>query len=306
MPSITINKNTVEEDTKRLVECIQQGLITNSKLSVDVNETMLSQPSMATPIKEETAKGYQYVKMNKQLLASILKDNLTKRKIGGLQRGDLSTKRLYKAMTSGRIFERKQATGDKKYNIVLCVDVSGSMCSKKKREISYLCVGSIVKELQHLVKLSVVSYNAQITTLKRENDILNEGEIDRLVNNLYGMCTGSYSYGNHDSQAIDTCRKLLQNKEGNKLIIVLSDGMPACDHYGKCTLAGCGDRPSLERKLRDSVKECIRDGVNIDSIGILSADVSKFYPYWTVLSEIEALPKTVYSILKKHINRIRR
>ena len=82
--------------------------------------------------------------------------------------------------------------------------------------------------------------------------------------------------------------RLHARKESRKILIVLSDGYPACP----------GDYSSLGPHLAAAVEEAEREGVEVLAIGIQSEAPKRFYKKNVVLNSISDLPTTVISQIK--------
>lgn len=63
-----------------------------------------------------------------QKIGSIMRDNQYDREVGGYRSGKLTKRGIYKVMTnSTRVFTRKTERKNKKYNVIMLIDESGSM-----------------------------------------------------------------------------------------------------------------------------------------------------------------------------------
>lgn len=65
------------------------------------------------------------------------------------------------------------------------------------------------------------------------------------------------------------------------MLIVLSDGVPACHTY---------DHSSLSRHLSKSVKSAEKAGIKVIGVGIDTDSVSRFYDDHIVLRDVTKLP----------------
>lgn len=99
---------------------------------------------------------------------------------------------------------------------------------------------------------------------------------DFLANNVDGECV-----------EIATMR-LLRRKETRKVLLVLSDGFPAC--YGSA--------PQQYSKLHAAVAFAEKAKVDCIGIGIMSPAVKTFYPKHLVLNDLDSLPAAVMGQLK--------
>lgn len=88
-------------------------------------------------------------------------------------------------------------------------------------------------------------------------------------------------------------KRLAQRSESRKVLIVGSDGQP------------CGaEHDYTERKyLREVVEKIRASGIEVYGIGIQSDAVKDYYPEYTVLEEIEQLPRAVLGWLQQRLGR---
>ena len=96
---------------------------------------------------------------------------------------------------------------------------------------------------------------------------------------------------NVDGECVEiACFRLLQQREPRKVMLVLSDGEPACST----------SRPrDMYSDLHRVVKNAKHMGIEMIGIGIMTTAVKKFYPKSIVLTDIAELPKTVMNELKR-------
>jgi len=102
--------------------------------------------------------------------------------------------------------------------------------------------------------------------------------------------TQNFLANNVDGECVEVAaRRLMGRREKRKVLIVLSDGMPACD----------GINYELANHLKRTVNECEKMGVETIGIGIETDAVRTFYPKYIVLDDLSALPTTVMDQLRK-------
>ena len=83
--------------------------------------------------------------------------------------------------------------------------------------------------------------------------------------------------------------ELMKRKERRKILIVLSDGQPACDRAGDAST-----------HLKEVVKS-ISKKIEVYGIGIMSAAVEDYYPECAVLRHPNKLQETLLSVIKSKI-----
>jgi cobalamin biosynthesis protein CobT len=119
-----------------------------------------------------------------------------------------------------------------------------------------------------------------------------EERLTPVVKKRFAEAVGNQNFlaNNIDGEAVETAyMRLLKRKERRKVLIVLSDGFPAC--YGNAS--------ELYSHLHKAVADATKSGVQVIGIGIMSNAVKTFYPNHVVLNELEKLPLTVMGELKR-------
>lgn len=157
-------------------------------------------------------------------LSSIMTDNKYDRRVRNRTRGKLDMTRLFKVPTKAQsVFTQKLERKNKRYNVVLVVDESGSMHGDKIVKAADIAV-FLAKHFTGLnLDLEIVGFNHYIYTHKNfgskvkdyaklKNDI-----IDRV--HIGGGC-------NHDYDALAYAYKSLAGRNGQNFVIFISDGAP--------------------------------------------------------------------------------
>jgi nitric oxide reductase activation protein len=165
-------------------------------------------------------------------LLNILKDNVIQRPAGNKRDGDLDTKHLYKAFTTGRAFMKKDILSKKEYNVALCIDCSGSMKGERVKLVTK-CAKTFITEFQEITNLMVISFNAITTILKPFHIKMKEKDFSKMGSSLFNSTeyNNKGAYGNHDHYAIKTARDNLlgiRRPHQRNIIVVMSDGRPQC------------------------------------------------------------------------------
>lgn len=96
---------------------------------------------------------------------------------------------------------------------------------------------------------------------------------------------------NVDGESVQIAAQRLagQRSEG-KMLIVLSDGAPACHTY---------DRTALNRHLSKSIKSAERAGIKVIGVGIDTDSVSRYYSDYIVLNDVTKLPTELVEQIQK-------
>lgn len=252
----------------------------------------------------------------KMKIKSTLKDNMLKRRVGSKLTGTLSGKHLYKAITNGRCFSKKDSIGDKKYNIVLLYDCSGSMHGSRLK-LAAQSIAQMYEDLSDIVNLKVLGFNKKVITLIDWEDSFNP---DNWQNELYDKArrfmnqTGG---DNVDGGAIYQATQDLKKKHGENIIIVFSDGQPTCnrmcpakkecdrvlgtDWYVKD--ADGIEQPKYEMCVKHYVRIARNKGITLFGIGIESKHVKQFYRNYAFVYNLKNLHKALMTLLTMKIKR---
>lgn len=98
---------------------------------------------------------------------------------------------------------------------------------------------------------------------------------------------------NCDGESIEMVyERLRKRKEPRKVMIVLSDGHPAC------MLAGAG-RHGLDDHLKSVIENIEKSNVSIAGIGILDSSVTRFYTNNIVIDDVEDIGTTMFDKLAR-------
>ena len=217
------------------------------------------------------------------------------------------------AVGDSRVFRKKTESTTKDVAVELVVDVSGSMGGQKihiatqaayalsavlerigiKHEVICFTTGGIkdadrLQASARLLKGTRYSRSESIymPILKSFNDRLTTGTKER-----FGWLPHSNILRNNiDGECVEiAARRLLARRETGKIMIVLSDGAPAC----------AGDNHALQKHLKSVVKRLERTGkMKIVGIGIQSEAVKNFYDKKMVINDIEELPSVIMKELR--------
>lgn len=126
-----------------------------------------------------------------------------------------------------------------------------------------------------------------IYEFKRYDEQLFEG---RLGMSCIRKCVAG---NNSDADAIyDTFRRIKGRPEQKKVMIVMSDGQPAC---------ATNDENSCCNALRASIKMVEDNGIDVFGIGIMDDAVSYYYPKYSVVNSLEDLPTTTMDFMAKSL-----
>ena len=136
----------------------------------------------------------------------------------------ISTELLPKGDSKKLLYIHAQAAEETRdhQNIVLLLDVSGSMCSNE--EVTQAAIATIFSKLKIGDKISLVTYSTTDETVLDGYEIRSEQDKETLMGILYGIEINGCTYG---SAGIETAYKIgAQNylKDGNNQVILITDG----------------------------------------------------------------------------------
>lgn len=230
------------------------------------------------------------------------------RRSGRLHAANLS--RL--AVGDGRVFRKRHETTSKDVAVSLVIDCSGSMSGSKIHTATQAAyaLSSVLERIgisHEVVAFTTGQPCADYGTLEAEAKKIGRGftRVEALympiikgfnerlkteVKERFGWLPNCRILRNNiDGECVEiAARRLMARRESGKVMIVLSDGAPACQ----------GDMYALQRHLKQVVKNVEKAGVKTVGIGIQSSEVTKFYPKNIVLNNVAELPDRVIKELR--------
>jgi cobalamin biosynthesis protein CobT len=231
----------------------------------------------------------------------------------GHRSGRLHSAGLAKLITGDdRVFRRKHETTTKDVAVELVIDASGSMGGSKIHlaAAAAYALSSVLDRLK--ISNEVICFTtgpAMSTPAKLEAEVRKIGRGFTRTESLYmpiikgfgerigtetkrrfGWLPNSRILRNNiDGECVEVAaRRLMARKESGKIMIVLSDGHPAC----------AGDSGRVAKHLKSVVKDLERAGANVIGIGIQSDAVKQFYSKAIVLNNADELPVRVMTELR--------
>jgi hypothetical protein len=238
-------------------------------------------------------------------------------KVPGFRSGRLHGGSLHRLrVNDDRVFRRKQENHDTATAVSLVVDNSGSMGSHKTA-IAMASAYALSQTLERVgIKHEVIGFTTKNLLPAQERELRAEearigmtfsrverlympiykGFDERLTPDVRSRFAKAFARAGFLSQNIDgesvavATRRLMQQREPRKVMLVFSDGQPACySHH----------HDEIHSSLHASVADCKRLGIEIVGIGIEDDSVRTYYPKYIVLESVEELPKTVMGELKR-------
>lgn len=168
----------------------------------------------------------------KAQLTSVMTDNKFDRVQRGRTKGKIDMTRLYKVKAkSNAVFTQKMSRKGKNYNVVLVLDESGSMVRGGRIQKAAEAVLTIAKGFEGQVNIAIVGFNHFIVEHKGFDEPV--GDYQALFKKMVWRASDGYESGagcNHDYDALDYAYNMLKGREGENLVLFMSDGEPAtCD-----------------------------------------------------------------------------
>lgn len=231
---------------------------------------------------------------------------------GGHKSGRLHSAGLMRLkFNDDRVFRRKQENQTKDVAVSLVIDVSGSMSGGKVLTATRaaFALSQVLERLR--IKHEVVCFTTSSDYASRYSAPRTNGvaysrveginmpiikTFDEPVNSTVRARFGAMPSeigmsSNIDGESVEyAARRLLKRKAARHVMIVLSDGQPACYSMD----GGDGVVNDLSRR----VKMLEQGGVDIVGIGIMSNAVAQFYSKHVVLNDVSKLPTEVMGQLK--------
>ncbi len=240
-------------------------------------------------------------KPDKNLVASIVSYK-KKNMLNNYRSGVLDSSQLARAMTlEPNLFKRK-AQKQKSAAFYILIDRSGSMCDEHKWQDAIKSAASIEAALSHgPMPLRIASFSS---TREVSHHIIKDFD-EWKQGRSYSTGYGSVFYptgGNMDGLSIRIATsELLQRPEDTKILIVISDGMPASPSYSSNN-QGVND-------TRNAVKSAFSRGVQVVGVAIGSEqeregnkDSYKFiYGKSLVMTDSQVVPKALSKIIAGHL-----
>ena len=232
--------------------------------------------------------------------------------VGGFRSGRLHSSTLSRLATNDdRVFRRKQVNTTKDVAVSLVIDCSGSMGGPKIKLAAYsaFTLSSVLDRLG--INHEVLGF----TTEQMENEVMQRARKQRddhgvqyaryeaIVMPIFKAFGEKMSHksksrmaslddgnlcSNVDGESIAiAAKRLMAQREKGKIMIVLSDGLPAV--WGDIC---------INQHLKDTVKRIEASGINTVGIGIHSKAVEGFYKKSIYVDDVDQLPSVVGKQLK--------
>lgn len=280
----------------------------NVKLSYDWDKTdcsgYLMVPAKEIPPKHLVGKGRTLYGVDDTLfkltftlsdkVKNILKVMSQVKWHGGYKRGKLHKKAIAKVATgSDVIFRQKEQKIVLDTAITVLLDSSGSMHSRAKYQHGMLACCMLSDAMNKVgIPIEILGFSQTFSgTITNEHYIHSTfGKRDNSRDIIESMdCVNLEN--NDDGAAIMWAHsRLMKQKAKRKILIVLSDGSPACSQAGAMPFT---------KKVVKEIEE--KSPVEIYGIGILDNNVSRIYKEYSVIKSAEQLETALLSVVKSKI-----
>ncbi len=198
---------------------------------------------------------------------------------------DMAMVDICKSLSDDIFYDLGKSLSLKDTKVMLLLDESGSMSGSRIRMAGALAVafGNVLDSIG--VPFSVVGHTTKEIRSAKANDLKSKGfvRVEPLLIREYKDFEGNWiaererlgKIASHDlEQNVDSdavkycCKQLLAQDCDRRVLLVLSDGYPACEY------TGCA---KLSHDLKDTIRDFREAGVEIVGIGISTESVKEFY-----------------------------
>lgn len=217
------------------------------------------------------------------------------------------------AFKDDRAFRRRHIADTKDVAVTLLIDSSGSMGGDGKIETASYAAYGLSQVLDRLgishevlafttgvffpndmrdeeAKLGVrySRYKALVIPIIKD---FSEHVSTTVKRRFAALSDANFMDENVDGESLQVAAtRLLVRREKRKILIVLSDGQPACPS---------GRPAGLVNHLKKTVKDIERQGVDVLGVGICSSAPKNYYSKCVLLNRVEDLPGEVMGSIKK-------
>jgi cobalamin biosynthesis protein CobT len=241
------------------------------------------------------------------------------RHVPGFRSGKLNSSSLHRlSVGDDRVFKRKQEVKTKDVAVALVVDMSGSMAYSRlpvAMATAYALSSALDRlNIKHEVcGFTTLNHSKIPVEVRKEASGENaesytrweaiyqpilKGYDERLTTErIRAISTIEHEVENReniDGESIEYAAfRLARRHEKRKIIIVLSDGNPACVSYHP------NGRRMMDKHLKEVIRRMLACGLEPYAIGIQTSAVEQYYPKSTVINKLEDLPTTVMSAVEE-------
>ena len=218
----------------------------------------------------------------------------------GQKKGKLHNGALHRVTVpdSGRygecVFKTKTQQNDLDVAVFVLLDMSGSMSSREKIEHGLAAAAVLSDSLGNALNLPVeIAGFTEICApeIFRLRDFHEKSLTTERLCARGGLGISKMSENTDGEALLYAYHRISQRREKRKLIITLSDGMPA-GGYGRGDIAGF---------TKEVVKQIQKSPVEIVGVGILDDSVKHFYKDHVIINDVDGLEDALLSVVKSRI-----
>ena len=219
-------------------------------------------------------------------------------------KGRLDDKSLFKVpFNPSRVFRSRSKKVDVNASVCLLVDLSGSMSTVVKagvcrRDLALLASAALSETLDSMsIPVCCLGFTTDSTSRAYHCKIKSASKTYRESRENFFKASKIQGLENLDGKSLNWAAKELASftdDDSNPVLIVLSDGYPACMGHAKA---------DLHKHLKTVVTRLVKANVSLLSVGIASKAVKAFYPDYTVVEDLKELPKAMYDLIEKTFQR---
>lgn len=270
-------------------------------------DSLSNAPTNLTRYESYYADILPYLHFFQQKLGSIMIDNQLKRRGGSYRSGKLNNKMLYKFRCNNpKLFSKNIMRLHKEYSVMLLVDESGSMYGDRIINAikTTVLLGEVLDKCH--IPFSIMGFNENLKDYKDFKEPYS-WKIKRGIEKMVLRPGGNYGGATTDVWGLAETRHRMKQRTGEKIIIVITDGMSAPSgktipkHLRKLLPKQYDN--FREVAIRDEVKRATQENNIVIGIGIQTSYVREVYPQSAATYDVCELPKQVLNLLKRNIKR---
>ena len=212
------------------------------------------------------------------------------------KRGKISPKSLYRTAQGGesarRVFKKKQVNNMLDTAVTVLLDCSGSMGGDKFIHAgqSLVLLNEAIAPLGIPLELVGFTTGASVPRHGIFKSFHKRVGTEQLIMNVSNFAGKRMSSNSDGDSLLFVYDRLLQQQTARKILLILSDGQPAC---------GFGDSYGHTIQIAKEIERAGR--VELCSIGILDDTVREIYNNWRVINNSNELEGAVLGVIKDHI-----
>lgn len=259
-----------------------------------------------------------------QRLGAILSDNQFDRRSSGHRSGKLDGRKLYKGLLKcDRIFTKKTERLNKKYNVLIVLDESGSMGSKvncgvddkgapierTRLDMGVQFFKMLIRAMtKHHINFALMGFNDYMTLHKDWATPVTD--LPKLEKEIHKWAQKGGA-NNHDALALYDAREYILKtapEDGKNIVIFISDGQPSGSYSSRSFVTGktaqeiMGDRQDLHADTKKYAK-LLEAVCPVVSIGIDTNTVKDFYTNATKVRSAREFSGAILTNLARLITR---